>query len=163
MKNLLLIAALFLTFAGSGLTQDHGRNEGPSGRRAPMKKIEELEKVKLLDVLNLDEGVAAKLITRRNQDRSRIWDIEDKINDVLDKIKSELKGKDKDVTKIQKLNESYMNLTMDVEKEKLNFLRSLSDILTPEQVGKFIVFERKFREDIRDLLMKERMKRDRNK
>ena len=129
-----------------------------------MKKIEELEKVKLLDVLNLDEATSAKLFTRRNQNRTKIWDIEDKINNDLQNIEFEIKkGKDEDVNKIQKMNEEYLNLSMEVEKEKLSFLRSLSDILTPEQIGKYIVFERKFRDEIRDLLMKERIKRNQRK
>ena len=129
-----------------------------------MKKIEELEKIKLLDVLNLDEATSIKLFTRRNQDRIKIWDFEDKINNILQNIESEVKkGNDKDVNKIRKLNEDYCNVSLEIEREKLNFLRSLSDILTPEQIGKYIVFERKFRDEIRDILMKERIKRNRMK
>jgi hypothetical protein len=164
MKNLLLVVALSFTFALSAVAQDLGKDEGSHKRRAPMEKIEQLEKIKLLDVLNLDETASAKLFTRRNQNRTRIWADEKKINKVLEDIEFEIKkDKDKDVSKIQKLNEEYCNLSMDVEKEKLSFLRSLSDILTPEQIGKYIVFERKFREEIRDLLMKERIKHNRGK
>jgi hypothetical protein len=164
MNKLFFVIALSFIFATVVLPQNIGQEEGTHKRRAPMKKIEELEKVKLLDVLNLDEAASVKLFTRRNLDRTKIWDFEDKINNTLQNIESEIKkGKDKDVTKIQKLNEDYCNLSMEVEKEKLSFLRSLSDILTPEQIGKYIVFERKFREEIRDLLMKERIKRNRGK
>ena len=164
MKNLFFVIALLFTFAVSVIAQDIGREEGTHRRRAPMKKIEELEKIKLLDVLNLDEATSVKLFTRRNQDRTKIWDYEDKINNVLQNIESEVKkGNDKDVSKIQKLNEDFCNLSMDVEKEKLSFLRSLSDILNPEQIGKYIVFERKFRDEIRNLLMKERFKRNKGK
>ena len=164
MNKLIIVVALLSIFVSAVLAQDLGREEGSHKRRAPMKKIEELEKIKLLDVLNLDETASAKLFTRRNQNRTRIWDDEDRINNVLQNIESEIKkGKDKDVTKIQKLNEDYCNLSMEVEKEKLSFLRSLSDILTPEQIGKYIVFERKFREEIRDLLMKERIRRNKGK
>ena len=164
MKKLFLLIALCSAFTFTLFGQDLGREEGSHRRRAPMKKIDELEKIKLLDVLNLDEAASAKLFTRRNQNRTKIWDLEDKINNVLQNIESEIKkGKDKDVNKIQKLNEDYCNLSMDVEKEKLSFVRSLSDILTTEQIGKYIVFERRFREEIRDLLMKERIKHNRGK
>ena len=155
MNKLLFTIALSFVFTAAVLPQDLGHEEGVHKRRAPMKKIEELEKIKLLDVLNLDEAASAKLFTRRNQDRTKIWDLEDKINNTLQNIEFEIKkGKDEDVTKIQKLNEDYCNLSSDVEKEKLSFIKSLSDILTPEQIGKYIVFERRFREDIRALLMK---------
>src|ERR1035437_877673 len=126
MNKLLLLVTISFIFASAVLAQDLGREEGSHKRRGPMKKIEELEKIKLLDVLNLDEATSAKLFTRRNQDRTKIWDLEDKINNVLQNIESEIKkGKDKDVNKIQKMNEDYCNLSMDVEKEKLSFLRSL--------------------------------------
>jgi Spy/CpxP family protein refolding chaperone len=164
MNKLLFLIGLSFVFVAAVLPQDMKHEEGMGRRRSPMKKIEELEKVKLLDVLNLDEATSAKLFTRRNQNRTKIWDIEDKINNDLQNIEFEIKkGKDEDVNKIQKMNEEYLNLSMEVEKEKLNFLRSLSDILTPEQIGKYIVFERKFRDEIRDLLMKERIKRNQRK
>jgi hypothetical protein len=164
MKKMFLLVALFLTFAVTVTAQDFGPEEGAHKRRPPMEKIEQLEKIKLLDVLNLDEAASAKLFTRRNQNRTRIWDNEKKIDKVLGDIEFEIKkGKDKDVSKIQKLNEDYCNLSIEVDKEKLSFIRSLSDILTPEQIGKYIVFERKFREEIRDLLMKERIRRNRGK
>ena len=155
MNKLFFVVALTFVFSLSILAQDMGREERMHKRRAPMKKIEELEKIKLLDVLNLDEATSVKLFTRRNQNRTKIWDIEDKINEDLQNIELEIKkGKDMDVSKIQKLNEDYCNLSMDVEKGKMSFIRSISDILTPEQIGKYIVFERRFREDIRELLMK---------
>jgi hypothetical protein len=164
MNKLFFVLALSFILVAAVLPQDSKHEEGTHKRRAPMKKIEELEKIKLLDVLNLDETASVKLFTRRNQNRTKIWDIEDKINNDLQNIESEIKkGKDEDVNKIQKMNEEYLNLSMEVEKEKMSFLRSLSDILTPEQIGKYIVFERKFREEIRDLLMKERIKRNRGK
>jgi hypothetical protein len=164
MNKLFFVIVLAFIFTAEVLPQDNGQEGGSHKRRAPMKKIEELEKIKLLDVLNLDEATSAKLFTRRNLNRTKIWDYEDKINFDLQNIEFEIKkGKDKDVSKIQKLNEDYFNLSMEVEKEKLSYLRSLSDILTPEQIGKYIVFERKFREEIRDLLMKERIKRNKGK
>jgi hypothetical protein len=164
MNKLLLLISILVTFTYLAFAQDLGREENTHKRRAPLKKIEELEKIKLLDALKLDESVAAKLITRRNVNRTKIWDIEDKISIILKNIESEIrKEKEKDNSKIQKLNEDYLILTMEVDKERVGFVKSLSDILTPEQVGKYIVFERKFREEIRELLMKERMRRNKDK
>ena len=77
MNKLIIVVALLSIFVSAVLAQDLGREEGSHKRRAPMKKIEELEKIKLLDVLNLDETASAKLFTRRNQNRTRIWDDED--------------------------------------------------------------------------------------
>jgi hypothetical protein len=136
----------------------------PFLRRGPMKKIEELEKIKLLDVLNMDETTSVKFFSRKNQSRERIFNYEDKIMDILNNIESEVKnGKDKDVNKIQKLNDNFINTSIEIEKERMSFLRSLNDILTPEQIGKYIVFEKRFREEIREILIKERSKHNRGR
>lgn len=126
MNKLIFVIVLSFTIVSIALSQDMKEEGGSHRRRAPMKKIEELEKIKLLDILNLDEATSAKLFTRRNQDRTKIWDIEDRINDDLQNIENEVKkGKDADLSKIQKMNEEYLNLTMEVEKEKQNYLRFL--------------------------------------
>ena len=164
MYKLLNVVVLSFVIATSVMAQEFGREDGPHRRRPPMQKIEELEKIKLLEILNLDEATSAKFFTRRNQNRIKIFDKMDKVDSVRESIESELKrGKNKDVSRIQKLNGDFCNLSMDVEKERLGFIKSLSDILTPDQIGKYIVFERKFRDEVRDLLMKERTGRNRGK
>jgi hypothetical protein len=160
MNKLLFVLALSFILAASVMAQDFGREDGPHRRRPPMQKIEELEKIKLLEVLNLDEATSAKFFTRRNQNRIKVFDKLDKVDSVRQSIESEIKrGKNKDISRIQKLNGDFCNLSMDVEKERIGFIKSLSDILTPDQIGKYIVFERKFRDEIRDMLMKEKIKR----
>ena len=63
MKNFIIIALLFATplFAQKNMHERGRRNFG--------KRFEELEKIKLLEMLNLDEEVAIKFFTRRNQSR----------------------------------------------------------------------------------------------
>jgi Spy/CpxP family protein refolding chaperone len=166
MKKLLNFTGLLLVLLVFNFSQILAQDSGnrPFLRRGPMKKIEELEKIKILDVLNMDEATSVKFFTRKNQTREKIFNLEDKNIDVLNNIDSELKkGNGKDVNKIQKLNDDFINTSTEIERERMNFIRSLNDILSPEQVGKYIVFEKRFREEIRDLLIKERAKQHRGK
>ena len=166
MKKIFTFTGLLLLFLVFNVSQMKAQDSGarPFLRRGAMRKIEELEKIKLLDVLNMDEATSVKFFTRKNQSRDKIFNYEDKINDILNNIDAEVKkGKDKDVNKIQKLNDDFVSISIEIEKERMNFLRSLNDILSPEQIGKYIVFEKRFREEIRDLLIKERSKHNRGK
>jgi hypothetical protein len=166
MKKLLSITGMILIITVVSMAQDNGRDKssGMFQHRGPTKKIEELEKIKLIDVLNLDEAASVKFFTRKNQSRGRVLDMENKISDLLNSIENEIKkGNSKDINKIQRLNEDYMNTSMEIEKERMNFIRSLNDILSQEQIGKLVVFEKRFREEIRELLLKERIRRNRNK
>jgi Spy/CpxP family protein refolding chaperone len=166
MKQILNLTCLFIVFIVFNAFQITAQDLGsrPFLRRGPMKKIEELEKVKLLDILNMDEATSLKFFSSRDQSREKIFNNEDKNIEILNKIESEgKKGKDKDANKIQKLNDEYIHTSIEIEKERMNFLRSLNDILTPEQIGKYIVFEKRFREEIRDLLIKERSKHNKGK
>jgi hypothetical protein len=166
MKNIFYFAGLLLIIIIFDIPQLSAQDMGsrPFLRRGPMKKIEELEKIKLLDVLNMDEATSVKFFTRKNQTREKIFNYEDKNIEILNNIENEVKkGKDNDPNKIQKLNEDYINTSIEIEKERMNFIRSLNDILSPEQVGKYIVFEKRFREEIRDLLIKERSRHNRGK
>lgn len=163
MKKLLNVTGLLLVLIIFNVSQSFAQDR-PFLRRGPMKKIEELEKIKILDVLNLDESTSVKFFTRKNQTRDKIFNLEDKNIEILNNLDSELKkGNSKDVNKIQKLNDDFVSTSIEIERERMNFIRSLNEILSPEQVGKYIVFEKRFREEIRDLLIKERAKQHRGK
>ena len=58
-------------------------------RKGPREKIEQLEKIKLIEALDMDEQTTLKFFARRNESRSRI----DKLNDSLDTITDNLESK----------------------------------------------------------------------
>lgn len=161
MKTIIQVLSIVLFLSSFMMAQ---RGEGPMGmgKRNPgaMKKIQELEKLKLIEVLNMNEETTIKFFARRTQHQNEIRDLENRLDNILDDMDAELK-KDKDASqqKIKKLTEDFFDATNDIHKSKNEFLSSLKDILTPEQIGKLIVFDRNFREEMRQILMKQRMNR----
>lgn len=156
---ILFLSTLVFAQRGDGpLGPPHGggRGQGPG-----MKKIQELEKLKLIETLDMSEDVSVKFFTRRNQHMNEVKDLEDRIDNILDEMNDELK-KDKDANqqKLKKLNEDFLSVSDDFHKTRINFIASLKDILTTEQISKYIVFDRNFREQMRDILMKQRMNRN---
>jgi HD superfamily phosphohydrolase len=125
-------------------------------------KIEELEKLKLVEALNLDEETTLKFFSRRAEHRDRMKKLlqssDDKLADMEAALKQSSQKKDEE---FQKLLKEYLSIEEKIAQERTQFLTSLSDILPNEKIITFIVFEKKFREEVREILMRERGKRRR--
>jgi hypothetical protein len=129
----------------------------PPDDHGPMKKIEELEKVKLIETLGMDEQTTLKFFARRTKYREEQSQIIQNIMTVLDHISDLTKKSDGKIDdEIKKAIDQYHDLENKLLKRKQEFYNSLNDILTYKQIGKVVVFERKFREEIRAALMQDR-------
>ncbi len=123
-------------------------------RKGPRERIEQLEKLKLIEALDMDEQTTLKFFARRNELHGKV----DKLNDSLDTITDNLETKfsNGDDSGYKELVNKYLSIEKQVASERTQFINSLYDILTTEQVAKLIVFEKRFREEIRHLLFKGR-------
>jgi hypothetical protein len=120
----------------------------------PLEKIEQWEKAKLIDLLNLNEENSVRFFARRNEFQNKMKDILDQRDQLLNDLSRELKEGPKQNDNIyrDKLN-NLLSFDSRLMKEKESFLRSLNDLLTPQQILKLSVFEIKFRKEIREKLM----------
>ena len=128
--------------------------QGRRDLKGPREKIEQLEKIKLIEALDMDEQTTLKFFARRNESRNRI----DQLNDSLDSIVTNLESKFSkgDDQGYKELVNKYLSIEKQIAAEHAQFISSLNDILTNEQVAKLIVFEKRFREEIRHLLLRGR-------
>ncbi len=151
MKKLFFITFLVI-FAATGLyAQDRGK--GDKNMR-PLQKIEEWEKMKLIEVLNLNEDTSVRFFARRNEHQKKIREILDQRDDLAKQMEAEFKDGSKvsDATYQDQIN-SMISSEVKIQKERENYLRGLNDILTPEQIAKLTVFEIRLRKEIRERLM----------
>ncbi len=123
-----------------------------------MKKIEELEKIKIIDALGLSEQTSVRFFARRRDYKNKVEKLFGQASDLLNKM-NELSQKDGDKNDPQykKLIDEYLEISKKIVKNRNEFFASLNDILSEQQIAKLLVFERKFREEIRDALFKGRM------
>ena len=134
------------------------QENGPQRNRKGQGKIEELEKIKLIDVLQMDEETTLKFFARRNEYQNKVKDLMTSANDQLGKISDYIKNNgDKNTVELKKMINEYLSYNEAVAKEKTKFINSLSDILSYEQISKLLVFEKHFREELRKLLFRSRM------
>lgn len=134
------------------------QDNGPQRDRRGQGKIEELEKIKLIDVLQMNEETTLKFFARRNEYQNKVRDLMASANDQLDKISDYIKDNgDKNTAELKKMINEYLSYNESIAREKTKFINSLTDILSYEQISKLLVFEKHFREELRRLLFRSRM------
>ncbi|RMD49734.1 MAG: hypothetical protein D6830_04250 [Ignavibacteria bacterium] len=157
MKKGIIIFVLILITSAQLFAQE---DMPPQDKRMRMK-IERLEKMQLLEVLDLDEETAVRFFTRKKENMKEARKLMEQRDKLIEKLKD----------KIQNGNGNYAGLIqkiLDVENEiankKAEFINSLKDILTEEQIAKVVVFDYTFKREIKDYLFRHRrgMKNMRN-
>lgn len=120
-------------------------------------KFEQLEKIKIIETLQMDEETTLRFFARKSEHQKQQDEIHEKIRFKIDNLDVIFKsGRVATVDEI-KTNINEINaLSNQLEKNRTDFINSLSDILSYEQIAKLIVFERKFKDEIRRLIIRER-------
>lgn len=126
-------------------------------------KLEQLEKIKLIEALDLNEDISIRLFSRKNDLKKETDKLEDRNEAIIDELEKSFDSNEKnaEIRQNQLLNEFLKN-KLDIETLKQQFITSLSDILSREQVCKFVVFEKKFRDEIKSVLMEKRHQKNNN-
>ncbi len=127
--------------------------------KGPFKKIEELEKIKIIEALGMDETTTLKFFARRTKFREEQGRLFDDSNTLLNKMEEEVKSGTKNDAELKNDLSQYWEIQNKLEKHKEEFFNSLTDILSYNQITELIVFEKKFRDEIRKVLFQERQRR----
>lgn len=123
------------------------------------RKLENLEKIKLIEALKMSEETSIRFFARQGEQKKKIREYDRQANEILHKMKKILEDKpEKCNSELKKLSEEYVKYQSLSGKERAGFINSLSDILSAEQIARLLVFEKSFREEIRNAIFKERMK-----
>lgn len=134
--------------------------QGRRFRGEGMKRIEQLEKIKLLEALNLDEETSIKFFSRLKSYREKIRDSRDLIDSLYLELEYKIKNQKLDANDVvfKKLYDELLKTEQNIIKIRMDFVASLSNILTNEQIAKILLFEKKFKEEIQEILMRQREK-----
>lgn len=157
MKSINIIFTLLLLFTAISYSQqDRERMQHQKN------KLDQLEKVKLIEALDLDEATSVRFFARRNDSQKEIDALEKKSDETLEQIQNNLDSNDKNIEATQKqLISDFLSTREKVDAKRKLFIISLTDILPTEKIAKYIVFEKKFRDEIRKVLLgKNRRSRD---
>ena len=123
-------------------------------------KILQLEKIKLIEILEMDEETTLKFFSRRSEFEREMDGIHKAINEKLDEMEQMVNS---DNVRDEELKAAIEDLNLKHQKldnMKADFINSLDDILSYEQIAKMILFERRFKEELRKAIFKDKRMRN---
>ena len=121
------------------------------------ERFEELEKIKLIESLQMDEETTLRFFARQSAHKSEQKEIQEQIQTNIDELETIfVSGRAVTQAKIQLIIDEITTLQLQLETNRIEFISSLYDILTVEQVAQLIIFEKKFRNEVRRMIMRDR-------
>lgn len=157
MKNIFTIILVIATF--SQMSAQHFPDDRPGGKAR--ERMEQFEKIRLLEILDLDEDVAVKFFTRKDKHRDRMSEIMKKRNQLMKKLYKETSEGNKEETYYKQKISEVLEIESELAQERKNFVDSLWDLLTAEQIAMVVTFESQFRSEVRGMMKDRGMGRGR--
>lgn len=164
MKNIIYTLIVLTICAGVSNAQMRERKmfmPPPGGN--PMEKLEQLEKMKLIEILDLDEETSIRFFARKNEHQKKMKDLMDEREKTLAELEDAFREKNQD----EQLYKRYISKVLEFENkimiERNNFTNSLNTLLTQQQIAKLTVFQFKFRRELTEQILERgrgMMKRD---
>jgi len=152
MKSLLKITFLsLLLFANLFAQKDKWQDDNMR------EKFAELEKIKLIETLQMDEETTLRFFSRQSEHKNEQREMMDEIKQDIDDLHVMLKsGRPVTTEELKKKINDINDLELKLDQNRVAFINSLSDILSYEQIAQLIIFERTFRNEVRKMIMKDR-------
>lgn len=159
MKRMFLLLALTVILLGRGAIAQPFQ---PDDQR-PFERIEHFKKVRLIEILDMKEEQSVRFFARLNEHDNVKRELMKEKMDILDKIERLVRNHADD-KEFEKLFPEVAAANQKIMQEDEKFFNSLSDILSAEQRGKFLLFERHFERELREAMkdvQRRRMRIDR--
>lgn len=152
MKNYLkILITLFVALNLNSFAQRMNMNDDERPKR-----LEQFERMKLLEVLNMEEEIAVKFFTRRKEYKENLRLVHKKIEDVSKKLEDLIDDSKNQKDEIQKQIDFYYSYEQQILKLRQDFKDSVRELLTDEQIAKYVIFEIRFPREIQKLLFENR-------
>jgi hypothetical protein len=146
----LIIFYAVLVFAALPLAAQDGPDD-EEGRR----RVEDLRRVKLIEALDLNEEQSVRLLAREKDFREKERQAQERRKTLFKTLEGKIDEKASDEVlreHILKLHESGLEM----QNLRRDYLFSLGDILTMQQIARMVVFEQRFMQEVRSLIQRYR-------
>ena len=150
MKQLKLILLLSLIFIICSYAQMRHFDHQP-GR----EKIEQLEKIKLIETLQMDEETTLRFFARRSEMMIKVDSLRKQSDEIIIKMAKLVNDENKNHSdELKTLINEFDGNQENMQKLRSNFVKSLGDILTTEKIAKMIIFDKNFKDELRRVLIR---------
>ncbi len=130
-------------------------------QKPPMKaleRIQSLKKIKLLEVLELNEAESDKFIVKYNEYEKNVLDKYKKMEEASEELHKAIL--DEDYKNIDKLNENYINANRELNQAIQDKYENVKKLLPKEKFAKYLIFERRFQNELRKQIFKRMDEKD---
>ena len=125
-------------------------------------KLIQLENIKIIETLNMDEETTLRFFSRRNELHKKAENLTKRSDEIIKQLEVIFKaGKFYTEAELISLIVEANNIHTEIVQTKSEFINSLDDILTTEQIAKLIIFERRFKDELKRAMFKGRKYRNR--
>lgn len=176
LSNKILITALLCAFMAGGapaFAEERGSprpggpgfsGEGPDisgqepeGRREEiMKKVETLRKWRLIEELDMDEETAAKFLPALSSLEEKRRELDRENRETMRELRFSLDARNPDEKRLkdglEKLEKNHQEL-MELRNREI---QAAKDFLTVEQQARYLIFQREFQREVREIIMRAR-------
>ncbi len=142
-KKYLWIVTVLMLFSGLMAQEDWN----PARVQHRRERIEQLRIWKMTEFLELTTPQSEKFFPRLHKFEGQIHTIKKEQADLMHKINTKIETEDYQPSEkeVLKIAEQLSELERQIIKHKIDFIKSLSGTLNPEQQMKFLIFENRFR------------------
>ncbi|HEV8538250.1 MAG TPA: hypothetical protein VGR15_04920 [Bacteroidota bacterium] len=127
-------------------------------RRRP-ERVEKFRKMRLIEVLKLGEEDAVRFMAKQTAHEEVQRGLMKSRNEALNSIEDLMGDKKEDKKDIQKYTDEALGIDQKIFSERQRYQEDVRKMLTPEQFGEFLVFERNFGRQVKDALQEMRDER----
>jgi hypothetical protein len=157
MKRLLVFCAVVAMIVVTGVAQD----SEPVIQGKAAERVEQFKKIRMMEVLGMDEQTSIKFFARYNKNLEVMKDLRQQQIKALGHIQTLRKAKasESDYAKVVR---DLRSLEEQVHQTKSNYIDDLKDVLTNKQLAEYLVFELRFQQNLRELVRDAQQKKNRN-
>lgn len=124
-------------------------------QKSPLKateRIQSLKKIKLLEILELNETDGDKFLVKYNELEKNVLDKFKKFEDANDALQKAIR--DDDYKNIDKLNDNFLTAHRELHQAMQEKFEGVRKILPKEKFAKYLLFERRFQHELRKQIFK---------
>ncbi|HTY36949.1 MAG TPA: hypothetical protein VMH23_07545 [Bacteroidota bacterium] len=148
LRLLSLVGTLVLCAVSMAVAQD-AQSQPPAPGRA-LERVEQYKKIRLMEVLNLDEQGSIKFFARYNKYQEQLRDIRKQQVAALGQVQSLRKSQASDA-EYNKTVDELLSLERQLNDAKSKYVEELKQVLTSKQIAEYLVFEVRFQQNLREL------------
>lgn len=153
MRTLMVVPMLVL-----GVFTAQAQPFGPPPGRRNMERIEQLKKVRLVEMLDLKEDQSIRFFARLNDHENAVRALGQEKMEILDRIERLVRN-EAEAKEYEGMFPQIAAVEDRMVAERKKFFDGLADLLSSEQRGKYLLFERQFERELREAMKEVRQRR----